>query len=96
MSCACVLQSRANVYEMRARDKGRRDEAVARLRATLGAAAVRPLSEPRLRAAFQGEGMTVKNDRYLLPVKAEYRSWVHGPIRDRSQSGATLKRGKRC
>jgi len=34
--------------------------------------------------------MTVKNDRYLLPVKAEYRSWVHGPIRDRSQSGATL------
>jgi len=63
---------------------------VARLRANLRSAAVRILSEPRLRAAFQGEGMTVKNDRYLLPVKAEYRSWVHGPIRDRSQSGATL------
>ncbi len=48
------------------------------------------LADPRLRAAFQSEGVTVKDDRYLLPVKADYRSWVHGVIRDRSQSGSTL------
>jgi DNA mismatch repair protein MutS2 len=60
------------------------------LRADLRARAHRILGEPRLRAAFQNEGLTVKHDRYLLPVKAEYRSWVHGPVRDRSQSGSTL------
>jgi DNA mismatch repair protein MutS2 len=60
------------------------------LRAALRARAHRILADPRLRTAFQSEGLTVKNDRYLLPVKAEYRSWVHGPVRDRSQSGSTL------
>jgi DNA mismatch repair protein MutS2 len=60
------------------------------LRDNLRARAHRILVEPRLRTAFQSEGLTVKNDRYLLPVKAEYRSWVHGPVRDRSQSGSTL------
>lgn len=48
------------------------------------------LNTPRLRAAFQEGGVTVKHDRYLLPVKSEYRSWIKGPIRDRSHSGATL------
>jgi DNA mismatch repair protein MutS2 len=64
--------------------------AIAALRGSLRSRAQRLLGEPRLRAAFQSEGVTIKNDRYLLPVKAEYRSWVHGPIRDRSQSGSTL------
>ncbi|HVR75439.1 MAG TPA: hypothetical protein VMT52_13980 [Planctomycetota bacterium] len=50
----------------------------------------RMLGDTRLRAAFQSEGLTVKDDRYLLPVKAEYRSWIPGPVRDRSQSGSTL------
>ncbi len=63
---------------------------VEELRASLRTRAGRILAEPRLRAAFQAEGLTFKNDRYLLPVKAEYRSWIHGPIRDRSQSGSTL------
>src|SRR5262249_14252127 len=48
------------------------------------------LADPRLRQAFQSEGLSVKDDRYLLPVKADYRSWIHGVIRDRSQSGSTL------
>jgi DNA mismatch repair protein MutS2 len=48
------------------------------------------LSDPRLRKALQSEGVTVRNDRYLLPVKAEYRSWIPGPIRDRSHSESTL------
>jgi len=60
------------------------------LRASLRSRALRILSDSKLRTAFQSEGLTFKNDRYLLPVKAEYRSWVHGPIRDRSQSGSTL------
>jgi DNA mismatch repair protein MutS2 len=79
---------------------GVRDEATERLaslrksilelRSSLRARTLRILQEPRLRPAFQAEGLTIKNDRYLLPVKAEYRSWIHGPIRDRSQSGATF------
>ncbi|MFP6738958.1 MAG: hypothetical protein VCD34_09480 [Planctomycetota bacterium] len=48
------------------------------------------LKRPDLRKCFQSEGVTLKNDRYLLPVKAEYRSWMKGPVRDRSQSGSTL------
>ena len=53
-----------------------------------GAAAM--LKRPDLKKCFQSEGVTLKNDRYLLPVKAEYRSWMKGPVRDRSQSGSTL------
>ena len=48
------------------------------------------LMEPRFRNAFQGGGVTIKHDRYLVPVKAEYRAMVPGPIRDRSNRGATL------
>ena len=48
------------------------------------------LKRSDLRKCFQTEGVTLKNDRYLLPVKSEYRSWIRGPIRDRSQSGSTL------
>jgi DNA mismatch repair protein MutS2 len=63
---------------------------VAELRTALRARAMGILSDPRLRRAFQAEGLSIKNDRYLLPVKAEYRSWVRGPARDRSQSGSTI------
>jgi DNA mismatch repair protein MutS2 len=66
-----------------------REEARA-LRSELRAKAAAILHSPSLRRCFQAEGVTVKGDRYLLPVKADYRASVHGPIRDRSQSGATL------
>lgn len=44
----------------------------------------------KLSPSFQLEGITIKNGRYVLAVKTDYRSWVAGPIRDRSQKGGTL------
>ena len=34
--------------------------------------------------------MTVKNDRYVLPVKQEYKGNVQGLVHDQSASGATV------
>lgn len=34
--------------------------------------------------------VTIRNDRYVVPVKAEYKSKVKGLVHDRSQSGATF------
>ena len=42
-------------------------------------------------AQFLQDGIvTIRNDRYVVPVKAEYKSKVKGLIHDRSQSGATF------
>ena len=84
------LDPRAGVKDGATEKLGDLRRQIGDLRSILRSKAARKLSDPRLRAAFQSEGVTIKNDRYLLPVKAEYRSWIHGPIRDRSQSGSTL------
>ena len=39
---------------------------------------------------LQEELVTMRNDRYVLPVKAEYKRAVRGFIHDRSQSGQTV------
>ena len=42
------------------------------------------------RKYLQEELITMRNDRYVLPVKAEYKRAVRGLIHDRSQSGQTV------
>lgn len=39
---------------------------------------------------LQSGTVTIRNDRYVVPVKAEYKSKVKGFIHDRSQTGATF------
>jgi DNA mismatch repair protein MutS2 len=50
----------------------------------------RLLSDRELRAALQDDFVTVRGDRYVLPVRAEARGRVPGIVHDASASGTTL------
>jgi DNA mismatch repair protein MutS2 len=59
-----------------------RAEVESRLEALVG--------DPTLGAALQDRYVTVRNGRYVVPVRGDARRRIRGIVHDRSQSGATL------
>ena len=45
---------------------------------------------PTLREALENDNLLIRNNRPVIAVKTNYRSWVPGLVIDRSSSGATL------
>ena len=50
----------------------------------------RYLQESNVQEALSDSYFTVRNDRYVLPVRADHRSKVRGIVHDASRSGTTL------
>ena len=63
---------------------------IATLRADLQARVERLLDHPAVQPALQERYVTVRNGRYVIPVRDDARRGVRGIIHDRSQSGATV------
>jgi DNA mismatch repair protein MutS2 len=63
---------------------------IATLRADLQARVERLLDSPAIQPALQERYVTVRNGRYVIPVRDDARRGVRGIIHDRSQSGATV------
>ena len=63
---------------------------IAALRADLQARVERLLDHPAVQPALQERYVTLRNGRYVIPVRDDARRAVRGIIHDRSQSGATV------
>jgi DNA mismatch repair protein MutS2 len=50
----------------------------------------RLLTDERLTACFQDRLVTVRNGRYVVPIKSDYRGRLKGFVQDESASGQTL------
>ena len=48
------------------------------------------VTNPNLKKALQDSIVTIRNDRYVIPVKSEQRSSIQGLIHDQSASGQTI------
>ena len=62
----------------------------ARLASDLRQRLDRMLRNDNIRAALSDDFVTVRNDRYVLPVRADMRGRVRGIVHDASNSGTTL------
>lgn len=64
--------------------------AVREIGSEIGARLDRMLRNPDVAAALSDRYFTVRNDRYVLPVRADARGQVRGIVHDASGSGTTL------
>ncbi len=71
----------AKLFDIRTRIKSLN----ARIREKLGEYITGPTA-----AYLQDSTVTMRNDRFVIPVKAEYKGRIRGFVHDRSQSGATF------
>ncbi len=60
------------------------------LAARLSDRLARILRDPDMRSALSDDYFTVRNDRYVLPVRADSRGQIRGIVHDASGSGTTL------
>ena len=72
----------AELREIRQRIKHRREK----IRQTLDSL----LLQADMELVFQERFVTLRNNRYVLPVKSEYKSYLPGIVHDQSQSRATF------